>query len=103
MFVYPHADLVTYPSLVEGFGNALLETVYFRRPALVNQYAVYTADIAPLDFHFAAIDGEVSAKAVATARKWLEETLRWQKLVEEKYRLGQRHFSYHTLSRLLRI
>ena len=25
--VYPHADLVTYPSIFEGFGNAFLETV----------------------------------------------------------------------------
>lgn len=34
---YVHADFVTYPSLYEGFGNALLETIYFRLPALVNR------------------------------------------------------------------
>ena len=45
---YVHADFVTYPSLIEGFGNALLETLYFRLPALVNRYPVYAADIAPL-------------------------------------------------------
>lgn len=28
--IYPHADLVTYPSLQEGFGNAFLEAVYFK-------------------------------------------------------------------------
>src|SRR5439155_23123254 len=27
--IYPHADLVTYPSFYEGFGNAFLEAVYF--------------------------------------------------------------------------
>jgi len=30
--VYPHADLVTYPSSFEGFGNAFLEAIYYRRP-----------------------------------------------------------------------
>ena len=28
---YPHANLITYPSIYEGFGNALLESIYFRR------------------------------------------------------------------------
>lgn len=35
---YPHADFVTYPSFIEGFGNALIETIYFKLPALVNRY-----------------------------------------------------------------
>src|SRR6185295_1084667 len=48
--IYPHADLVTYPSSYEGFGNAFLEAVYFRKPVLVNTYAVYARDIGPLGF-----------------------------------------------------
>ena len=28
---YIYADFVTYPSLYEGFGNALLETIYFQK------------------------------------------------------------------------
>ena len=27
--LYHHADFVTYPSTYEGFGNALLEAIYF--------------------------------------------------------------------------
>ena len=48
--IYPHADLVTYPSYYEGFGNAFLEAVYFRKPVVVNTYAVYARDIDPLGF-----------------------------------------------------
>jgi glycosyltransferase involved in cell wall biosynthesis len=55
---YVHADFVTYPSLIEGFGNALLETLYFKLPALVNRYAVYTADIAPHGFDLVEIDAQ---------------------------------------------
>lgn len=36
--VYPHAEVVTYPSVYEGFGNAFVETVYFKKPIVVNNY-----------------------------------------------------------------
>lgn len=98
---YPHADLITYPSLVEGFGNALLETVYFGKPALVNRYDVYVADIAPLGFRFAEIDGAISEDAVATVRRWLEDPATAREIVEHNFRLAAKHFSYETLARLL--
>jgi mannosylglucosylglycerate synthase len=45
--IYPYADFVTYPSLIEGFGNAFLETIWFRKPILVNNYSIYSTDIKP--------------------------------------------------------
>jgi mannosylglucosylglycerate synthase len=98
---YAHADLVTYPSLIEGFGNALLETVYFRLPALVNRYAVYVADIAPLGFTFAEIEGAIAPQAVAQVRGWLEDPGSAEPFVEHNYRLAARHFSYEALDRVL--
>ncbi len=98
---YPHADFVTYPSLYEGFGNALIETIYFRQPALVNRYAVYAADIGPLGFRFAEIDGAVTEESVALARRWLENPAETGEIVNHNYRLGQRYFSYQTLADLL--
>jgi glycosyltransferase involved in cell wall biosynthesis len=44
---YAAANLVCYPSRYEGFGNALLEAFFYRRPVLVNRYPVYVRDIAP--------------------------------------------------------
>lgn len=98
---YPHADFVTYPSLIEGFGNALLETVYFRRPALVNRYPVYVADIAPHGFRFVEIDGVVTNTAVAQVRNWLENPEQARAAVDHNYRLGLQHYSYRTLQALL--
>ena len=43
--VYPHADLVTYPSSYEGFGNAFIEAVYFRKPVVVNTHTVHRATL----------------------------------------------------------
>ena len=48
--IYPFADLVTYPSTFEGFGNAFLEAVYFRKPIVVNNYSIYHKDIKPKGF-----------------------------------------------------
>ena len=43
-----HRRLPTYPSHYEGFGNAFLEAIYFRKPVVVISYAVYARDIDPL-------------------------------------------------------
>ena len=98
---YPHADFVMYPSLYEGFGNALIETIYFRQPALVNCYSVYIEDIAPLGFEFVEIDGEVSDEAVTAVTYLLNHPDEIQPIVEKNYQLGLQHFSYQTLRHLL--
>jgi mannosylglucosylglycerate synthase len=99
---YPHADFVTYPSLVEGFGNALLETIYFKKPALVNRYSVYKADIAPKGFSFVEIDGKITPEAVALVRELLESPSRRREMVERNYRIARRHFSYRALQEVLK-
>ncbi|MAU02064.1 MAG: glycosyl transferase family 1 [Anaerolineaceae bacterium] len=98
---YPHADLVTYPSFIEGFGNALIETVYFRLPAVVNRYPVYAADIGPLGFQFAEIDGEITSGTVEMVRGWLEDPETAVPTTTHNYELGKKHFSYQTLKTLL--
>ncbi len=94
---YPHANLVTYPSLYEGFGNALLEAVYFRRPVLVNRYPVYAADIGPLGFDFVEIAGQITAEAVAQVRRLLTDPALRLEMVERNYALARQHFSYARL------
>lgn len=100
--VYPHADFVTYPSLYEGFGNALIEAIYFRLPTLVNRYSVYEADIGPLGFDLIEIDGTVTDEAVAAVRDVLDDPERRQRMVETNYRLATEHFSYGAVEERLR-
>jgi glycosyltransferase involved in cell wall biosynthesis len=105
--VYAHADFVTYPTLYEGFGNALLEAIYFRKPVLVNRYSVYVADIAPLGFDFVEVDGWISDEAVSEVRRLLDDPDRCQAVVDENFELARRHFSFGVLAdaleQLLRI
>lgn len=98
---YPHADLVAYPSLYEGFGNALIETIYFRKPAFVNRYAVYAEDIGPLGFQFVELDGVVTDEVVTAVAHYLHHPEKTAPIVEHNYHLGRQHFSYQTLAHLL--
>jgi len=100
--VYPHADFVTYPTLYEGFGNALLEAVYFRKPVLVNRYSVYVADIAPLGFDFVEVDGWITDEAIADVRRLLDDAERRQEMVERNFALAREHFSYAVAEKRLR-
>lgn len=96
--VYPHADFVTYPTLYEGFGNALLEAIYFRKPILVNRYSVYVADIAPLGFDFVEVDGWITDEALSEVRFLLDDPDRCRELARKNYELARRHFSYQVLA-----
>lgn len=98
---YPHADLISYPSLYEGFGNALIETIYFRQPAFVNRYHVYADDIAPLGFQFVELDGSVTAEAVTAVRHLLQNPPEIQSIVDHNFNLGLEHFSYKRLQHIL--
>jgi len=100
--VYPHADLVTYPSTVEGFGNAFLEAIYFKKPIAVNAYSIYTRDIKPKGFSVIELDGYVTTAAVEKARVLLDNPDFRDEMVEKNYRLGVDHYSYAVLRRRLK-
>jgi len=99
--VYPHMDLITYPSLYEGFGNAFLEAVYYRKPLLVNRYSVYIVDIEPKGFDVIAIDGYLTRKAVDQVREVLLDPARRQAMVDKNFELGRKYFSFAGLKRSL--
>lgn len=99
--VYPHVDLVTYPSLFEGFGNAFLEAVLFRKPLLLNRYSVYIVDIEPRGFDVVAIDGFLTRAAVNQVEEVLTNSGRRQAMVEKNFQLGLKYFSYSVLRRSL--
>jgi glycosyltransferase involved in cell wall biosynthesis len=96
-------DLITYPSLYEGFGNAFLEAVYFRKPLLVNRYEVYIMDIEPKGFDVIAIDGFLTPRAVQEVRQVLQDGDRRRAMVEKNFELARKHFSFQTLRRSLSI
>ena len=99
--VYPHADLVTYPSSIEGFGNAFLEAVYYRRLILVNNYSIYEVDIKPKGFHTLWFDGFISSSTLEAVRHALQNPAQTQEWAEVNYQLAKRYFSFTLLERRL--
>lgn len=99
--VYPHADLVTYPSSIEGFGNAFLEAVYYRRPIVVNNYSIYEVDIKPKGFQVVWFDGYINTQTLQKTRHLLQHPLEAQEWAEQNYALAHRYFSYTVLERRL--
>lgn len=99
--VYPHADLVTYPSHYEGFGNAFLEAVYYRKPVLVNTYTVYARDIDPLGFKTIEMTQLVTNQVVEQTREILHNAALREEWSTTNYELGLKYFSYAVARRKL--
>lgn len=99
---YIQADMITYPSIYEGFGNALLEAIYFKKLLLVNRYPVYNADIRPLGFEFIELDGFVDDISVDKIRHLLDNPAEVQQMANVNYSIAQEHFSLEVLEEKLK-
>ncbi|MGH2445881.1 MAG: glycosyltransferase [Candidatus Limnocylindria bacterium] len=99
---YLAADLITYPSLYEGYGNALVEAIFYGKPIVVNRYSVYDADIRPLGFRFIEIDGAITADTVRQVRSALANPRRQAAIARHNFEIARRHLSYDVLARRLR-
>jgi mannosylglucosylglycerate synthase len=99
--VYPHADLVTYPSHYEGFGNAFLEAIYFHKPVVVNTYTVYARDIDPLGFKTIEMSQLVTREVVDQTREILTNPALREEWGRKNYELGLKYFSYTVARRKL--
>ena len=91
---YRAADFVTYPSTYEGFGNAFLEAIYFKKPLLCNRYAIYRTDIEPCGFDVVVMDGFLTDDVIGQVRTILADPSRRSRMVDHNYEVGLRYFSY---------
>lgn len=99
--LYLHADLVTYPSIYEGFGNAFLEAIYFKLPLLVNRYSIFAQDIEPKGFKLVTMDNILTSRLVKEVRHILEDKTHRQAIVEHNYKLATRFYGYSVLKQKL--
>ena len=99
---YSQADFITYPSLYEGFGNALMEAFYFRKPVLVNRYSIFISDIEPKGFQVITMDGFLTRDVVQQVERVVGDPVYRTSMVDHNYELGKAFFSYPVLRRKLR-
>ena len=100
--LYAHSDMVTYPSLYEGFGNALLEAIYFRLPVILNRYSIFVQDIEPKGFHLLSMDGFVTSNLIDQVRRTLDDSTFRNGMVDHNYSVAGRFYGYTILRDHLR-
>ncbi|MEL0004526.1 MAG: glycosyltransferase family 4 protein [Opitutales bacterium] len=100
--LYHHADFVTYPSTYEGFGNALLEAIYFRKPVLINRYSIFVRDIEPKGFRLLTMDGFVTPTIARQVRQILTDSDLCEEVVNHNYEVARQFYSYSTIRSNLR-
>lgn len=100
---YPHADLVTYPSTIEGFGNAFLEALYYKRPIVVNNYTIFRTDIRPKGFRVIEFDDYITDETVEMTHKVLADKEFEIEMCEHNYELANHYFSFTVLRNKLRM
>ena len=98
--IYQNADLVTYPSGYEGFGNAFLEAIYFKKPIVVNRYSIFVEDIEPCGFDVIPFESFVTKEVVDRIRQFLMPQ-NVSRAADKNYDLGKRYFSYEVLENKL--
>jgi len=99
---YLNADFVTYPSTYEGFGNAFLEALWFKKPLLVNRYSIFQQDIEPVDFDVVVMENYVTSETVDAVRAILETPEAVEMMTLKNFELGRRFFSYQLLEQRLK-
>ncbi|MGR5346125.1 hypothetical protein [Vibrio mediterranei] len=113
--VYSHADIITYPSLLEGWGNQFLEGLVAKVPMAVYRYPVFDLDIADYGFDIidlgnkhqvnqqglAIIDPDTLQSAVDAAVRFLFDTESRRSRMEQNYHIGEKHLSYSALKAML--
>jgi len=113
---YVFADLVTYPSLWEGWGNQLLEAVYARQPIVIYEYPVFKADIKGNGFEILSLGDEVAGRddlgLVEVAPEVIEAAAdeavvvltngeARDQMVERNFQIGREHYSMAALEKYL--
>lgn len=108
---YKIADVITYPSILEGWGNQLLEGVFAKKPMVIYEYPVYVTDLKPLSFDFISLGSThqkdnqglitVQPSLINNACDKLIQTLkspaRYNRIIQTNYEIAKKHFSYEAL------
>lgn len=98
---YAPADLVTYPSDIEGFGNAFLEAIYYGRPLVMCAYDVYKIDIRPKGFRVIEFDEYITQETIERVRALLQDRALAEEMAAHNYAVAREHYSFTVLERLL--
>jgi len=114
---YVFADIISYPSYWEGWGNQFLEAIFAKKPIIVFEYPVFISDIKNKGFDYISlksnysidnktrlvtIDDKILADAALNTFEYLLKKDKRKKSVENNFKIGKLNFSITTLYKMLK-
>jgi len=99
---FVNCDFVTYPTVVEGFGNQFIETTYFRKPIVITPYPVFELDIKPCGFKVITMPDGVTKEVINNVRSLIDNPGEVERMVDYNYKLGKKYFDYEVVERKLK-
>ncbi|ONI47812.1 glycosyl transferase family 1 [Candidatus Epulonipiscium fishelsonii] len=111
---YVISDFVTYPSILEGWGNQLLEAMFAKKPLIVYEYPVFEKDLKSNKIEYISlgnsysgeegdlkISDEIVEKASKEALAILFDKTLYDTQTTVNYEIGKKHYSYEALENIL--
>jgi Fe-S oxidoreductase len=112
---YVYCDMITYPSIYEGWGNQFLEGLFAKKPQIVYEYTVFESDIKEKNFNIislgnsyienenglVSISDEMLQDAANEVQNYLCDKDKYYSSVEENFKIGKDNFSVEALEKLL--
>jgi len=114
---YTIADIVTYPSLWEGWGNQLLEAFRAKLPILMFEYPVYLQDIKDKGFDVISLGSQITGRnqrdlvqvsddviqnAADQCVTYLTNRSAREEMVNKNFNIAESQYSYKVLESLLK-
>ncbi|MBO8160163.1 MAG: glycosyltransferase family 4 protein [Thermosipho sp. (in: Bacteria)] len=113
--LYSIADAITYPSILEGWGNQLLEAIIVKKPIVLFEYEVFEKDIKNSGLKYVSLgnsyelkDGFVYVKEDIeedAARKLFEilfDKDLYKRIVDENFEIAKKFYSLESLSEIIK-
>jgi len=114
--VYTYADIITFPSIWEGWGNQFIEAVFAGKPVVVWEYPVFKADIKPEGYKVISLGDKIIERgyddlwqvsdnnlkhAVDETEEWItDENL--IKTLEENFKIGEINHGFSIVEEFLK-
>jgi len=112
--VYPYADIISYPSVYEGFGNQLLEAVFAKKVVAVFEYPVFKIDIKKKGLKYVNLGDKIVnsenelvkipastlKKAASDAIDIITDKEKYSSIVNYNFNIGAKHFSYKNAKKI---
>ncbi len=114
--IYTMCDIITYPSILEGWGNQLLEGLFAKKPLIVYEYPVFNSDISNYNFDLITFFEELNyddttdllqlsqskiSDVTIEINNVLTNSFIYNKVVVGNFSVCKNHLSYSSLQSIL--